>query len=477
MKVMKNNILILFCLAFFLSSCDDFLEYKDKDKVIPNKLEHYHELIFGEVLLKDATSALVYLDFMTDDVQSYVSDKIYSSAADGRDRYYGYYTWAIEPQRDINSSEIPDKCWEFFYHKVLMCNIIEHDVNELEDDLEGVKERLLGEVRFMRALSYFYLVNMFGAPYEDEAQAKTAMGIPLNKEVGVYDKQYTRSTLWEVYEQIEKDLLAAQKNFEQGEDKKTMFRPNLHAVNILLSRVYLFEKRYQEAINAATLAITHSGASIEPIANFPDIDYFYYRKNTGIVFSWGRGEQGPLSADYYKEGRYIIAKDFIRQFVGNDVRINGFLDSYQGTYYPKKTNGSEIYRWAIRIEEAYLNRAEAYIELGKDWQKGVEDVNMVRSNRIENFENKTIAKVEDARDYCRLERRLEFCFEDFRWFDIRRWGLEVTHRYENFPYQDSYKEFKLTRNSPNYILPIPLDEQENNSKIERPKRVDCEVKQ
>ena len=37
----------------FLCSCEDFLEYKDKDKVIPNELTHYEELIYGEILTKN----------------------------------------------------------------------------------------------------------------------------------------------------------------------------------------------------------------------------------------------------------------------------------------------------------------------------------------------------------------------------------------------------------------------------------------
>lgn len=473
---MKTNILIICSLLLLLASCGDFLEYQDKDKVIPNKIEHYEELIYGELLLKDAGGALVNLDLMTDDVESYVKDEIGTWDTDKREDYFGYYSWAKDPQYDLRGNEKPDKAWEHFYHKVLMCNIIEHDVNELEDDLTGMKERLLGEVRFIRALAYFYLVNMYGAPYESASQAQTAMGVPINREVGVYDKLYTRATLQEVYTLIEEDLLAAKKNFENGEDKKTIFRPNLHATNILLSRVYLYEKRWSDAILAATDAINHSGAAIEPIDKLEACEHLYYRKNAGIVFSWGDGDNGPVYADNSYAGRYIVARELQQGYVENDVRLTGFFKSFQTTLYSKKTNGDEIYRWAFRIEEAWLNRAEAYIELGQEWQKGVDDVNALRSNRVKDFTNETFASQTDALAYCRQERRLELCFEDLRWFDIRRWGLEVVHRYESFPEKQDVREFRLEKNSPNYILPIPLDEQEINQYIERPARIDCEVK-
>lgn len=475
---MKNNIIIILSLILFLTSCGDFLEYKDKDQVIPNKLNHYEELIFGELLMQSSGAAMTNLALMTDDVEDYVWQELDNYSEDIRDKYYGWYTWAPEPQYDLRGGEQPDKAWEFFYHKILMCNIIENEVTALEDDMEGVKERLLGEVRFMRGLSYFYLVNMYGAPYESKTQATTAMGIPINKETGIYDKIYTRSSLLEVYTLIENDLLAAKENFKNGENKNSIYRPNLNVVNLFLSRLYLFEKRYEEAINAATDVIDHSGASIEPSTNMTSDIKFYNRNNSGILFTYGQGDQGPIYGEYYKDGRYIVSQELRMGYVSGDVRLASFFSSsYEGnTLYPKKTNGDNIYRRAFRIEEAYLNRAEAYIELSKAWQKGVDDINAIRQNRIENFQPRSITSQADARDYCRQERRLELCFEEFRWFDIRRWGLEITHRYKNFNNQEFYEEFKLTKNSPNYILSIPLDEQEINSVIERPARINCKIK-
>lgn len=471
---MKSRGLYIIAFLFLLTSCDKFLEYKDQDKVIPNKLEHYNELIFGEILLKDCESALTNLSLMTDDVACFVKDQLSSYDSDSRDQYYGWYTWAIEPQKDKNGEDRPDKAWEFFYHKILMCNIIEHDVSEFEEDLEGVKKRLLGEVQFMRALSYFYLINLYGAPYENKTQAQTAMGVPINREIGIYDHLYTRSTLQQVYEQIEEDLLKAQQNLQEGEQKNTIFRPNVHVVNLLLSRVYLFQKRWDEAILLATEVITHSGAAIESINSLTSNEHLYYKGNPGILFSWGEGDRGTLVSDYYQAGRFTLSPDLKSKFIEGDQRAIGFFDSYSD--YPNKFNGDEIYRRCLRIEEAYLNRAEAYIESGKEWEKGMEDINAIRINRIENNWKSPASTPGEAKEAYRLERRLELCFEEFRWFDIRRWGLEVVHRYENFRDNTSYQEFKLEANSPNYILPLPLDEQDVNTFIEKPVRVDCEIK-
>lgn len=471
MNTMRNSILALCSLVFCLASCEGFLEYRDKDKVIPSELDHYNELIFGEILLKSCGSALTNLPLMTDDVESFVEDDIGSYASDSRKEGYGWYTWAKEPQYDQDGEERPDQAWAFFYHKILMCNVIEHEVGALKDDLEGMKKRLLGEVRVMRALSYFYLVNLYGAPYESKAQAQTALGVPVNRETGIYDRLYTRSTLQQVYDEIERDLLQAVADFQEAEQKVTIFRPNVHVARLLLSRVYLFEKRYDEVISLATDVIVRSGASIESIGSLsPD---FYNKGNTGILFSWGQGDLGTVVSDYFSAGRYTASAELLSLLAEGDQREKCF--GYNS--HPVKFEGNEVYRRCFRIEEAYLNRAEAYIESGKEWEKGVDDVCSIRSNRIEGDWTLEKTTAEDARTAYRKERRLEFCFEDFRWFDIRRWGLEVIHRHENFRDKQSYQEFRLEANSPNYILPLPLDEQKRNTRIEHPERVDCKINQ
>ena len=45
-----RNILIIGLLLLGLSSCDDLLEYKDKDKIIPKELSHFDEFVYGEII-------------------------------------------------------------------------------------------------------------------------------------------------------------------------------------------------------------------------------------------------------------------------------------------------------------------------------------------------------------------------------------------------------------------------------------------
>lgn len=86
---MKYKGLYIIAFLFLLTSCDDFLEYKDKDKVIPNKLAHYEELIFGEIIVKHWEDVFVNLPLMTDDVACYVKDQVETYDSDSREKYYG----------------------------------------------------------------------------------------------------------------------------------------------------------------------------------------------------------------------------------------------------------------------------------------------------------------------------------------------------------------------------------------------------
>lgn len=129
-----------------------------------------------------------------------------------------------------------------------------------------------------------------------------------------------------------------------------------------------------------------------------------------------------------------------------------------------------------RVEEIYFNRAEAYIEKG-EWKLGMKDINEVYSKRLEDGSGHLEAtNVDDARTYLRNEKRKEFCFEDIRWFDIRRWGLVIEHKFYNFSMDGTYFTYILEAESPNYVLPLPLDIQRRNYKIEQPKRVEIQTK-
>ena len=157
-----KQIVYIISLYFMCISCSDFLDYKDNDKVIPDELDQYSELVLGELIQQSMGASCYNLWIMSDDFGTFVPSWIGDRTVDTRESYQNWYGWAKESQITPKGDEKIDPAWEHFYHKVLMCNIIEADVNEFADDAEGVKHRLLGEVQALRAMSYWYLLNMYG---------------------------------------------------------------------------------------------------------------------------------------------------------------------------------------------------------------------------------------------------------------------------------------------------------------------------
>ena len=130
-----------------------------------------------------------------------------------------------------------------------------------------------------------------------------------------------------------------------------------------------------------------------------------------------------------------------------------------------------------RIEEVYFNRAEAYLNTNQR-DLAMADLTEVYKQRIMNEANPKLeaASDEEAVKIFRKEKRKEFCFEDIRWFDIRRWGLAVEHVYQNINNKEVYETYVLEAESPNYVLSLPMDLQRRNDKIEQAQRVETIVK-
>lgn len=480
---MDKYIYIVLPLLVALGACNDFLDYKDKDKVIPSKFEEYSELIYGELIHKEAGASCLNLLIMSDDIGSLVE----GNESDQRREYLNWYSWAENTQITPDGVEKMDPAWEFLYHKIVMCNVIEDEVGGMEEDLDGVKYRLLGEVQAIRAMSYWYLVNMYGEPWRSEEQAKTAMGVPVNVEVSIKDNQYTRETLARNYEIMETDLKNALENLEKGEKKNTAFRPNKDVVRLFLSRIYLEQRRYEDVITVCSDLLKETTRIIVPLDWMKGnndawwYDYPMVSRDAGsLLFTWWNRDAVPTFGSSSKVGRFCVSqelKELVKEYP-NDVRGMSYtLWDYSGkTIYKYHSPESKCYGMNYRLEEAYYNRAEAYIHVGER-DLAMNDLTAVYRERADEADPKLEADSDEkAMEIFRKEKRKEFCFEDIRWFDIRRWGLSVEHVYHDVNDSSESVTYVLEAESPNYVLPLPLDVQRLNDKIERLRRVEAIVK-
>jgi hypothetical protein len=293
------------------------------------------------------------------------------------------------------------------------------------------KNNVIAEAKALRALAHFNLVTLFGKIPTQEGDANSSLGVAYVIEADP-NIEPSRLTVGETYSLIVSDLEDALSKINNTNPEGRMGKD---AVRILLSRVYLYMGQWQNAIDAS-LGIS---ANIAPREDM--VGVWEDTNTSGLVFyipnadpilgnsigvTWSQGSMTSLIPEYVvsKQLQDLFAEDDIRKeaytFAGSsgNLQYNGIKKLFGR---PGQSNGEVDYK-IFRVAEVYLNRAEAYFNLG-DEGSARQALDVVRSNRYitpPSGESGTA-----LRDAIRLERRLEFAFEYQRFFDLKRWNLPV----------------------------------------------------
>lgn len=490
---MKNyifNIIVLAAAATIgLTSCAKFLEETSQDEIKPTSANDYKELIAGEIYYNtNNTSIHTYLDIMTDDCKEFAKDAFFSS--DNRNSGFGYYTWQAAPEHQISGTLNSDQAWAFYYHQILVSNMILYDIDKMSGS-EQEKAQVKAEAYIIRAFAYFMLVNLYGEPYDPD-KFPDAMGVPVNDLVGAENKKFQRTSAAKIYELILSDGANAVSEFKKAGESTSIFRWNEAAADVFMSRVCLFIHDWDGAIDYAS-------AALEINANLWDLntkleeegpggeasdyeEYFFRKNNPEILFSFGSPSNGyfaeaacgmfPASdalIALYEEGDLRLDDNdgaYIR-FLGADISFMSGGGRYT-QYKAYSSSDTDVHGKAIRTAEAYINRAEAYAMKGET-KAALDDINMIRRNRLTPAAYAEISGLsqEATLQAVKDERRREFCFEGYRWFDLRRWDRpSITHTFTpDIDHPDVVDTYVLKQDDPAYTLPIPEEVFERDSDI------------
>lgn len=329
--------------------------------------------------------------------------------------------------------------WRIHYDAILGANAVVDKVPGIQDPSFTATDRKMyvAEAKFMRAILYFEMLNLFAQPYQ-VAQGGSP-GIPLV--IAAFDGTITypaRSTVNEVQAQIEKDLLEALPDLSDtfSDPMLARGRATKGAANGLLSRLYLYREQWDKAAQYAKAVLD---APYYKLAN----DYAFYDGNTAEdVFSIQNTETdnpGSLSwAGYYRpagRGECPFSPELIQAFAqeANDKR---FAMSDEG-----KAANQEIRRFTlkfpdvspakdnapmIRVTEMYLNRAEALAAAGGVNQESIDLINALRKRAgLAEWDIANFATPDALITAILNERRKELCFEGHRRMDLLRRGQSL----------------------------------------------------
>jgi hypothetical protein len=223
-------------------------------------------------------------------------------------------------------------------------------------------------------------------------------------------------------------------------------RLNKAAVEGLLSRVYLYRGEWQNAANAATASIGDAATNGHVLATTANFGNIWIDADdpatTEVLFriSILDNDNMPIGVGYEQSSpagvkpEYCVDYAFFQQFSNNDVRNAAYIGqtvynsepfNYVKKYFGRATGNANVVDYkVIRLGEVYLNRAEAYYNLGQA-ASALADLNTLRTNRYTGFVNGTESG-SNLYNAILLQRRLELAFEGSRFFDIKRLNLAIT---------------------------------------------------
>lgn len=329
-----------------------------------------------------------------------------------------------------------------------------------------------GEALTLRAMLYFELVKAFAKTYT-AGSAATDLGVPL---VLTYDPTLkpTRSTVQQVYDQMEKDLLAAIPLLTDRVPYSAGY-VNKNTAKAILARLYQFKGDWTKALSTALDVINTGGYSLVTAANHAS----YWSLGTlrtdkvETIFELGfdpTGNAGLESLPYFflqaGYGDALAADAFFNTFSATDVRRALMVDAVRGSKnvkvinkYPSNIN----YTIKIaRLSEVYLIAAEAYYQTNNPVQ-ALNYLNQVATRRDPAFIGYASAGTQ-LRDDILTERRKELAFEGHRYWDLQRYNMDVQRININNNYASNVP-LLFAKDNFRRILPIPQGEMDANPNI------------
>lgn len=384
---------------------------------------------------------------------------------------------------------------------ILRCNLILEKVPGMAISQE-LKDRIIGEAKFLRANYYFILVRAFGEVPLITSASDT------QSDAFLYP---SRASVDKVYDLIIQDLTEATDLLPPNYSGTDIGRATKGAAAGMLAKVYLTLKNYDKTLEYCQIV---NGLGYTLLEDYSDnfnplkkngaeslFEVQYYGKASNADFfgnndnmaSWVSTFTGPRNSDFVagSYGWNQPTQEFVSQYEAGDLRkdktilyeggpdFDGkkYKASYSLTGYnlrkflvPKSispdynTNPSNFP--VLRYADVLLMEAEALNELGRraEAQAPASDRNtggpLNRVRKRAGLPNITGLDEIALRERIYKERRIELAFEGHRWFDLLRIGNDGQYALN---FLQSIGRSNVT--SKHLLLPIPQKERDANPNL------------
>jgi len=472
--------------AFFMSSCDDYLDVEPDNRVTIDTPEKVQQLLINSY--PNANYSLI-TEFSADNF-------IDNNAPNSRGLYYDLtsfdrmddeiYAW--EDVRSSSDTDSPYILWQQYYQTIACANAALQAIDEIiqkgvsDDDLNKILLPSKGEALMLRAYSHFMLVNIFSKAYKDAEKSKSDLGVFYStKPVDVVQLEAKRSSVAEVYDLIAKDIEDGIGLISNDAYKVQKYHFNVNASHAFAAQFYLFKRDYDKVIYHANSVLgadpskslrdwltiysngdqqTYAYISVDEAANLlilPTYSAFSRRfRNYRYAYN-GDSRRGSIDDDGPTwSGRAPFATGWMWTYASEyGSFISKMREQFEYTDRVAGIGYAHVVRTEYTIDALLLDRAEAYI-FTNEIDKAVADlqawnVSHRGTRELTNaaitsfytpgkaffsyeFHNQELSPsflvTSTQKPYvdCVLHfRRLERIFEGHRWFDIKRYGIELEH--------------------------------------------------
>ena len=462
---MKTTKLLATCLVLALSGCHDYLQ-EDQQGVF-SSATFYKSQSDALVAINGVYNAASYVSTMN---QLWVFGDVASD-----DAVKGGLSGDLSDAQDIDqfnykrTNTILDNVWRYYYEGISRANYLLYYVPAISMDAT-VKNRILGEAKFLRAYFYFNLVNIYG-----DIPLKVLPPLTLDQ-INV-----PKSPAASIYAQIQTDLTEASKVLPKVNNSSDLGRATRGAAFGLLAKAHVYQQHWADALNAIDSLDASASYSLVQVYKNNFLDSTQNNSESIFEIQHLPNQQNPSMGSFLNQyfspavynGYYFDApiQNFIDEFektsggvvdprldytVGRSGNkwVNGepFDPTWSATGYLNRKHSQSKYDDPIignsglnhvymRYSDVLLMKAEALNELNRG-SEGIVPLNLVRKRARESYlydsglpgfgavpanllPDVVYSDQATLRTAIQHERRVELGFEFHRYFDLIRYGQQV----------------------------------------------------
>lgn len=480
------GISLLMTLMTIWSCSDDFLDRKPKGQLT---YDTYFQTSDHAVW---ATNA-VYQEFRSWEMCAFpwigITDIISDDSDKGSTPTDALYMQELDDFTFNSTNTAISGAWLGHYQAIFRANLAIDNIPGIDMD-PTLRDRLLGEDKFLRAYAYLRLVQWFG-------------DIPLVEHILSDDQYYNQPRVpkEQIYDFIEHDLLEAINVLPEKSQYASadLGRATKGAARGMLAKLYMIKHDFAKAAEqceaiitsgeytllthysdnflpigengaesvfeitavAAQAAIAGPGATpynmVQGVRGVPNLGWGFNRPSDNLIAEYEPGDPRRQATiifvgEVLPDGSTIVQDN--PEIVNERFNQKAWVPAHAGL----QDNGPGNIR-ILRYSDILLLAAEAYNETG-DAAKALTYLNMVRARArgTNNFILKDVTSTDqiELREKIYHERRVELAMEQQRWFDLARWGRIA----------DVMAPLKPNFVAPkNLLLPLPQSEIDLTNKI------------